>query len=252
MANSIIGDGDLITITAGDALDSGVPFVINAAAGFALPIADAASGDAVAVRSCGHLRLPKVSEAIASTVHTAAEAFDAGELVYWDDANKKATRKAIGPRLGWCTKDVASSGAYVEVLVEDPRPPSQIDVVAILDATLHSSIGTHALEGNKIPKGFIVKSYTYRPLITFTSATDAATIALGVETQDDDCLKTATAISVGTTWDALSPATPVQANAAAVIETTAERSITAKIAVEALTAGRMAVIAHCAYHGVVA
>lgn len=248
--NNYLGDGDTVNLVAGGAVTGGTPFSVNGVT--SVPVATAASGDNVAVVTDGHLRLPKVSAAISGTVHKAAETFAIGDEVFWDDTNLKATRKAIGSRLGWATKAAASGAAYVDVLVQYPMLPSQIDVVAILDATLNSSIGTHNLPGGKIPAGFIVKGYTYEPVTTFTSATDAATIALGVETQDDDCLKTATAISTGTTWDAVSPATPVQASAAAVIKTTAERSITAKIAVETLTAGRMAVIVHCVRHGVVA
>ena len=248
--NNYLGDGDTVDVVVADAVTGGTPFSVNGTT--MVPVATVASGATAAVVTDGHIRLPKVSAAISSTIHKAAEAFDVGDEVFWDETNAKATRKAVGSRLGWATKAAASGAAYVDVLVQYPMLPSQIDVVAILDATLNSSIGTHNLPGGKIPAGFIVKGCTYEPVTTFTSATDAATIALGVETQDDDCLKTATAISSGTTWDAVSPATPVQASAAAVIKTTEERSITAKIAVETLTAGRMAVIVHCVRHGVVA
>ena len=252
MANNILGDGELVNLTAGASVDSGTLAVLPGSQRPALSIAAADSGAAMAVATRGHIRYAKVSAAIADTVHTAAESFAVGDNVYLDATADRATRKAMGPLLGWATKNAASGDAYVEINIVDPKPASQIDIVAILDASLNSSIGTHTLPGGTIPHGYVVKGYTYEPLVTFTSASDAATIALGVETQDDDCLKTATAISSGTTWDAVSPATPVQASAAAVIRTTAARKLTAKIAVEELTAGRMAVIAHCVYHGVVA
>ena len=248
--NNLLGNTETITLTAGSALTSGAPVIGEVAGTFMVPLHDAASGDKAAFQTCGVMRLDKVSAAISSTLHNAAETISALDPIYWDSVNEKATTKAIGIRIGYARDDAASSATTVNVVVEDPRWASAIDVVAVLDASLNSTIATHNLPGAKIPAGFVVKSFTYEVLTTFTSATDAATIALGVQTQDDDCLKTATAISTGTTWDAISPATPVQGNAAAVIRTTSERSITAKIAVEALTAGRLVVIAHCVRHGV--
>lgn len=75
---------------------------------------------------------------------------------------------------------------------------------------------------------------------TFTSATDAATIALGVETDDAAGLKAAIAISNGANpWDAgvKTSLLPAGAGANYTTLTTATRKIQAVVAVETITAG---------------
>lgn len=95
-----------------------------------------------------------------------------------------------------------------------------------------------------IPAGAKITNGFYYVNNTFTSATDAATIALGVETDAATGLKTATAISTGTTWDASATATlltPVVATTSTwTAAATAERRIIYTLAgAEDLTAGKM-------------
>ena len=115
--------------------------------------------------------------------------------------------------------------------------------------TAMSAIGAHGL-GVTIPSGAIITNAFYIVNTTFTSATDAATIALHVEGAGD--LKAAIAISdASNVWDAgtrsclpghfaldgnaLTAIGMAAADAASYIVTTAEREVTATVAVEALT-----------------
>lgn len=109
-------------------------------------------------------------------------------------------------------------------------------VRATLDATDGKSIAAHGL-GVFIPDNAIIREAFYKVHTTFTSATDAGTIALSVEGAND--LVSAAAISSGTTWDASSPIETIAKNddSSTWVETTALRELTATVAVEALTAG---------------
>lgn len=103
------------------------------------------------------------------------------------------------------------------------------------------------LKGVKLPSGAIVKRVFYKVKTTFTSSTDAATIALGLNTTTD--VKAAIAISNGANpWDAGAPAECIQDNAIGnFLELTADRQLKATVAVETLTAGEMDVYVEFAY-----
>jgi hypothetical protein len=103
------------------------------------------------------------------------------------------------------------------------------------------TIAAHGL-GVTIPDNAIILGGGMEILTTFTSATDAGTIAISVEGAND--LVTATAISSGTFWDAVKykvvvPTALEAAGVATAIKLTAAREITATVAVEALTAGKL-------------
>lgn len=116
------------------------------------------------------------------------------------------------------------------------------------------TVAAHGL-GVYIPTKAIVTKAWYDVVTTFTSAgADAGTIALKV--QDADDLKAAIAISAaGDVWDAglhaclpgkyaldgnaLSAIEMAAADAASMIKTTAERELTATVAGQALTAGKL-------------
>lgn len=117
----------------------------------------------------------------------------------------------------------------------------------------NSTAAAHGLDV-RIPSGAIIEKAFYIVNSTFTSATDAATIALHIEGAGD--LKAAIAISDATNvWDAgkrgclpgnfaldgnaLTAIAMAAAKANSYIATTAEREITATVAVEALTAGEL-------------
>lgn len=247
MASNFIGEGETFTAVAGGALTSGTPTDLGAGV-VVVPDATVASGAAVSQITQGQFRFPKVSAAIASSVHGAAETITLGMGMFWDATNGVATQKAIGPYLGPATKAAASGAAYVEVLVGlGTQLPGVRVVNAVLDQTLNSAIGVHTLPGAQVPAGWIAIAYGYRVITTFTSATDAATIALGVATDGAAGLKAATAISTGTTWDA---GTTGLVTAAAPVFATAARSLVATVAVEALTAGKLTVHALCIPNGI--
>jgi hypothetical protein len=117
----------------------------------------------------------------------------------------------------------------------------------------NSTAAAHGLDV-RIPSGAIIEKAFYIVNSTFTSATDAATIALHIEGVGD--LKATIAISDATNvWDAgkrgclpgnfaldgnaLTAIAMAAAKANSYIATTAEREITATVAVEALTAGEL-------------
>ena len=237
-----IGDEDSLNVVAPTGgTTAGTPVVIGDMAMF--PQSTQLVGEQVTVYPRGVQLLPKVSTAISSTPHIAGEAWVLGQAIYWDAANGKATPKALGPKLGICSKAAASSDTVGEVACGLDRAEVKV-ATAVFDATAGKAIGTHELLGDSVPSGAMILSYFYYVITTFTSATDAATIALGLTTQDDDCFKTALAISNGANaWDQGVPTVP--GSPAAGVLTTASRTICAKVAVEALTAGKL--VAGCVY-----
>lgn len=112
---------------------------------------------------------------------------------------------------------------------------------ATYDFAVHGgAIGAHKL-GVRIPDNAIITRSYYDVITTATSATDAATIALHAQGAND--IVTATAISgVGNIWDAGLHEGIQVGTAATMVKTTAEREITATIAVEAVTAGKFSLI----------
>ncbi len=126
-------------------------------------------------------------------------------------------------------------------------------VWGVFDTALaaNRTIAAHALLDENgaavtIPAGAIITEAFYIVDTTFTSATDAGTISIGLPTDAVAGLKAATAISVGTTYDALSPIhpvalTPVGTAATMITPLTAARGVDITVAVEALTAGKMRV-----------
>lgn len=115
-------------------------------------------------------------------------------------------------------------------------------------ATGGSTIAAHGL-GLTIPKGASITRCVYKVLTTFTSATDAGTIALHCVAAND--IVSAAAISTGTTWDASIPivCVPVTATLSTWLHTTADSEITATVAVEALTAGKLVLFVEWIYWG---
>lgn len=122
--------------------------------------------------------------------------------------------------------------------------------VAQFDATGGKNTGTYQLTDPatgavvKLPTGAVITRSFYRNKITFTSADDSATIALGVETDAAAGIKAAIAISNGANaYDAgnvegLSLGTA--ASFAAI--TTGERALIAVVAVQALLTGKLVLV----------
>lgn len=111
---------------------------------------------------------------------------------------------------------------------------------ATFDATGGKAIGAHGL-GVTLPDNAIVTRSWYEVLETFTSEDDSATIALGVPTDGAAGIKAAVAISNGANpWDA-GNVEGIQTGTAAnfLTKLTAARELTATVAVQALTAGKL-------------
>ncbi len=101
--------------------------------------------------------------------------------------------------------------------------------------------------GVSLPDNAIVTRSWYEVLTTFTSSTDAATVAISIPTDDVAGIVAATAISAeGNIWDAGKHEGIQLGTAASMSEkTTAARELTLTIGTEALTAGKL--ILYCDY-----
>lgn len=240
--NNYLGDSDTVALVAPAAgTVSSTPYLIGST--LVVPMSTQASGEQVTAVTEGCFSIAKVSAAITGTPHIAAEAWTVGQDLHWDVTNSVLTPKAIGPRVAICTVAAGASDTTGQCMLTPQRTGLQV-CTAVFDATSGKAIGTHTLTGNSLPSGAVIVQRDYYVITTFTSATDAATIALGATTQDDDCLKAAIAISAGANpWDAgvFIPAVP-----AAAIMTTAARTLCAVVAVEALTAGKL--VCNVLYH----
>lgn len=247
-----LGSGDTANIVSGGTLTSGTPAHTKDGR-VVVPMASVVSGDVVAAVVAGAVRLDKVSAAISSTIHTAAEAIAQNDRVYLDVDNAVVTTKAVGPYLGRAALAAASTDTTVQVIMgQGTENPGPIVVTGVLSQALNSAVGTHALPGGKIPSGYIPLMYTYEVLTTFTSSSDSATIALGVHTDDADAFVEAVAISdASNPWDA-TPGVPKVDSPAANVRTTGDRSLSAVIGVTALTAGKLVVSALCIRSGITA
>lgn len=100
----------------------------------------------------------------------------------------------------------------------------------------NSTIAAHGT-GVFLPTRAIIKRAWFQVVTAFTSATNAGTIALSVQSAND--LKTATAVSNAIYGTAIiTDGVPVD-SAATRILLTAQRELVATVAVEALTAGKL-------------
>ena len=171
------------------------------------------------------------------------------------DANGKGVAAALGDSVIGFALASGVSGDIIPVLISPGvlAPSMGADGLhfkgvarATFDATAGKAIGAHGL-GVTLPDNAIVTRDWYEVITTFTSATDAATIALGVPTDAAAGIVAAIAISNGgNPWDAGNHE-GIQAGAAAnfLAKLTAARELTATVAVEALTAGKL--ILYCEY-----
>lgn len=134
-------------------------------------------------------------------------------------------------------------------LVNLSAPSGTQTYIGVFDPSANSSqrtIAAHNLldvNGNAIviPDNSRVWDGFYEVVTTFTSATDAATISIGIPTDDVAGILAAAAISTGTTWDAGAPKAIIQVGTVAAIseKTTAARNVNMTVAVEVLTAGKV-------------
>lgn len=116
------------------------------------------------------------------------------------------------------------------------------------DATGGKAIGAHGL-GLTIPKNSYVRKAFYKVVTTFTSGTDAATIALKVASAND--VVSAVAISDGSNpWDSAGLVATIPTDALSnEISVTADSEVTATVAAEALTAGKLVLWVEWVWYG---
>jgi hypothetical protein len=108
------------------------------------------------------------------------------------------------------------------------------------DATAGVTAGTYDLEVTLPDNAYIVRAW-YKILITFQSATDAATIELGIDTDDPTGIVAAIAINdVSTPWTiGLHEAIQDGTVANFTVKTTAARKLIVDVTTEDLTAGEL-------------
>lgn len=121
---------------------------------------------------------------------------------------------------------------------------------AVFSATGGSTVAAHGT-GLIVPKGCFVTRALYWVSTTFTSANSTATIALSIATAND--VVSAAAINAGgTPWTTTTVpvvTVPILATLSTNFHVTADSELTATVAVEALTAGKMVIWVEWIYHG---
>jgi hypothetical protein len=189
-----------------------------------------------------------------------------GDALFFNDGDAFLSKKSSAGYYFGQAREIVPTGATATIIVAHIPSPSLSVVTAgsltpglvgsvdgnglyrVAKATFnptavagHRSIAAHGL-GVTIPDNAIVLGGFVDAIITPTSATDAATIAISLQTAAD--IHAAVAISTGVTWDA--PAllaiipksnTPESTG----IKLTAAREITVTVAVEALLTGQFTV-----------
>ena len=136
----------------------------------------------------------------------------------------------------------AATAASLTAISVEATESTFFFVRAVLDGTAGLAVASspHDL-GFTLPSNAIVIYSFIEVLTTFVSATDAATIALGIASDDPSGIKAAIAISDGSNpWDAgFKDAIPDRAAANMTTKTTASRKVQADVAVEDITAGKL-------------
>jgi len=198
---------------------------------FGVAASTEAAGDNFTLYTEGTYSLPKDT----------TEAFLEGDRLYWDNVDLQLSVTEVGPCVGVAAAAAAGAATTGQVALNPCRVGGVKRFVAFLDASAGIAIGDSAF-GPTVPAGYRVLRAYYSVDTTFTSATDAATIGIGFDTDDVSGIVAATAISAGgNIWDAgLHEGIQTGTMANMGEELTAARQFEAVIAVEALTDGELA------------
>ncbi len=107
MATNYVSKGDTVTVPAPTGgVQSGVPVLIGVL--FGVPLATAAEGVPVAIRTCGIFTMSKASQA-----------FTVGQQLYWNNTNAQLTSTASGnTAVGPALAAAASGDATGRVLLK--------------------------------------------------------------------------------------------------------------------------------------
>jgi len=232
-----VGSGDEFMFTATGAVTAGVPVVVGGMV--LLPVISGVSGATINAKLTGVHQLAK----------KASTAFTEGQACYWDAANAEVTDLNVGPFIGTCANTGGRAAALTVIWVR--MAPDTIANKAVgagaragtafLDWDFAADTGAiGAYYGDALPDNAVVVESGYEVLTTCTSATDAGTGALGIETVDVAGILAAVAISDATDWDAGYKDGIQDGTAAnnAVKTTSAILRLQFDIAVEAFTAGK--------------
>lgn len=175
-------------------------------------------------------------------------------------ASTGALCRIVKPNGGPVGTDAIAAGAVTESRLEAANTLGTLGALRVATGVFDPSanvgertIADHAF-GPSLPDNAVVLFYLYEVTTTFTSATDAGTIALGLTTDDANGFKAAIAISAASNpydagqhpnaGDIAADATgPNWLVATQTTKLTAARQFNATVAVEALTAGRLVVYA---------
>lgn len=212
-----------------------VPIIIGGI--FGLPTTTAAAGETFALAVMGVFSIPKP-----------AGVMPYGAKLFWDVALAVATLAQVGPHIGCVDKAAANGDTTVEALIICCAPSAKGHWTGVFDATGGKAVGAFAF-GELLPDNAYITRFWYEVVTTFTSAADLATISLGIDTDDPAGNVAAVAINNGgSPWDA-GMHDGIQGGAAAnfgeKVNLAAGRKLTATVAVEALTAGKL--IVHADY-----
>lgn len=240
-----INSGDRITVAldSGETVTSGDLVEIDSNLyGVAQADGDGDDGDSVVLLRSGRFNL---------TI-TAGTAGSAGAPVYHDAGVSGVTLKAIGPRVGYLADDLGAADTEADVvLTPDAGGSVFVEGVAELDIARAEASegagvpsGTDVEFGDELPAGAVIVEAYINVGTTFASATDAATIALGLKTDAEGDLDAAIAISnAGNPWDAGTRVSDAHSGGSPTTKLTAARRFVANFAGgETVTAGRLQVL----------
>lgn len=229
------GDSVVLVAPAGGTV-YGVPQIIEDM--LVLPATTESAGDSVVCDVNG------VWEAVA----VAGEAWTAAQKVYYDRGAAAFTTTAAGNMLAGyaaAAKASAATTGYVLVAPEQAKGDGKSGLVMLsYDFAVDGGAIGSLYSDDVLPDNAVVIRTSYEVLTTCTSATDAGTGALGIETDDVAGLLAATAISAGGNVFDAGFHDGIQDGAAANFATktaAAGRRLQFDIAVEAFTAGKFVV-----------
>lgn len=193
MSKFFVQPGNQIGVTApAGGVSSGDPVQVGALFGVALD--DALAAASVIISTMGIHKIAKV----------AAQVIAEGDKLYFDTVNAElSTSPEAGDHVA--VAHLAATGAATRVTAKLTGHP-HVDALGVakleLDATGGLAIGS--VFGDTLPDNAIVTRAWYEVLVTFADGVaDAATIALGIETDDVAGIVAAVAISGGgNVWDA--------------------------------------------------
>ena len=225
------GDTISYALQSGESVSSGDLFPIgHGQFGVAQTDGSNANGDTVAF----------VLKGVFDLAITAGDEGEAGDPMYYDAAvGGVSVAVSSGALVGYLVAPLSAADTEASViLIGAGQSKAYQEMVAVLDASSGVGIGTQAF-GPELPEGALIVDSHILVDDTFTSATDAATIALG-HADDASGIDAAIAISnAANPWDSgefREGDGPLQ-------PTTARRQLLATVAVEALTAGKLVVVA---------